>query len=392
MTTTHFKTMLSHWLQEQALPLWTGAGVDESTGTVWEALDHGGAPCADLQRRLRVQVRQAYCFALSAEPEHHALALQLFRFAMDHGFDRESGNLVARLAPDTSVLTAPHDLYDVAFMLLAASALIALGADVNADLLRLETELAKLKAPRGWYENAARNLPRRQNPHMHMLEASTALFAATREVRFRDMAEECLNLFREVFCAEDGRVLEYFAEDWTPLGGAEQVVEPGHMAEWIYLVDCYERVTGRRAGIQMPVLYEAVLARRDASGLLPDRADPIVETRRMWPQTELLKACIAMHRRNETSDASPSPESILALIWDQYLATPVAGGWYDQRTTTGILLSENMPTSTFYHIMVAIRFYLSDRLSLGASRVENVGHNTLALRRSSGSEQAILRG
>ncbi len=359
MTTIDFKALLPLWLQDQALPLWTGAGVDAATGTVWEALDHTGAPCADLQRRLRVQVRQAYCFAMSDDPAHRALALRLFRFAMDKGFDATSGHLAARLSPDTTILTAPHDLYDVAFMLLAASALIAMGADVAADLARLEAELAKLKAPRGWYENAEHSLPRRQNPHMHMFETSTALFAATGESRFRDMAEECLGLFREVFLAEDGRVLEYFAEDWSPLAPAEQVIEPGHMAEWVYLIDRYEVVTGRSADVPMTQLYGAVLARRDASGLLPDHSDPAADTRRMWPQTELLKAAIAMARRGDTPAQAPSPETILAQMWDQYLDTPVGGGWYDKRSCTGELLSENMPASTFYHILVAFRFYLS---------------------------------
>ncbi|NIZ13198.1 AGE family epimerase/isomerase [Phaeobacter sp. HF9A] len=364
MTTTDFKALLPVWLRQEALPLWSGAGLDQATGTAWEALDHSGAPCADMQRRLRVQVRQAYCFAKSEDPAHRALALQLFRFAMDHGFDAESGNLAARLAPDTSILTAPHDLYDVAFMLLAASALIATGADVAADLARLEEELAKLKAPRGWYENAAHDLPRRQNPHMHMFETSTALFAATGETRFRDMAEESLSLFREVFLAEDGRVLEYFAEDWSPLDEADQAVEPGHMAEWVYLIDRYEVATGRNADVPMKTLYDAVLARRDASGLLPDRSDPAAETRRMWPQTELLKAVIAMARRGETPAGGPLPEAVLTLMWDQYLDTPVMGGWYDKRSTAGVLLSENMPASTFYHILVAIRFYVSDGLSV----------------------------
>ncbi|TNJ40937.1 AGE family epimerase/isomerase [Phaeobacter sp. B1627] len=364
MLSEEFQTRLPQWLKDQALPLWTGAGLDPATGTVWEALDHDGAPRADMQRRLRVQVRQAYCFAMSDVSAHRDLALQLFRFAMDHGFDPETGNLAARLAPDASILTAPHDLYDVAFMLLAASALIGAGFDIAADLARLETELAKLKAPRGWYENATRDLPRRQNPHMHMFETSTALFAATGATRFRDMAEECLGLFREVFLAEDCRVLEYFAEDWTPLVGDVQVIEPGHMAEWVYLIDRFEVVCDRPAEVPMGRLYEAVLARRDDSGLLPDRSEPLTETRRMWPQTELLKASVAMARRGETPAQGPAPEQVLSLMWDQYLDTPVPGGWYDKRSTDGALLSDNMPASTFYHILVAFRFYLSGGVSV----------------------------
>lgn len=358
MTSRDFQSLLPRWLKEQSLPLWTGVGVDTTTGTVWEALDHAGTPCASMPRRLRVQVRQAYCFTQSDDPAHWILAEQLFRFAMDQGFDSVSGNLAGQLAPDMSILTAKHELYDIAFMLLAASALISRGADILGDLTRLEIELAKLKAPRGWYENATYDLPRRQNPHMHMFETATALFAATGEARFRDMAEECLGLFRDVFLSCDGRVLEYFSEDWAPLTGKAQAVEPGHMAEWVYLIDRYEAATGRLSGVPLTILYRAVLCRRDETGLLPDRSDPQTHTRRLWPQTELLKATVAMHRRGETPSEAPYPEDILAQMWEQYFDTPVPGGWYDKRSTASALLSDHMPASTFYHIIVAFHFYL----------------------------------
>jgi mannose-6-phosphate isomerase len=280
---------------------------------------------------------------------------------MDRGFDPASGNLAARLAPDTSILTAPHDFYDIAFMLLAAAALIEAEFDVRRDLEQLETELARLKAPLGWHENAARSLPRRQNPHMHMFEASTALFAATGAERFRHMAAECLGLFREVFLAGDRRVLEYFDADWVPLEGGDQAVEPGHMAEWVYLLDRYETVTGHSCGMALEPLFDAVLSRCDTSGLLPDRSEPVLaDSRRLWPQTELLKAAVALRRRGAELPAGAAPEAVLARMWQQYFETGVAGGWYDKRSAAGVLLSDNMPASTFYHILVAFRFYVSD--------------------------------
>lgn len=360
-----WQTELPLWLEKQALPLWSTVGVDTATGTVWEALDHAGVPLAGMERRLRVQVRQAYCFAKSDIPAQRDLALQLFRFAMNHGFDTDSGLLASRLAPDTSILKAPHDLYDIAFMLLAASTLIEAGFDVHRNLERLEAELDKLKAPRGWYESAARDLPRRQNPHMHMFETSTALFAATGELRFRDMAEECLGLFREVFLTEDSRVLEYFDGDWVPLTGDAQVIEPGHMAEWVYLLDRYETVTGQASGVALPSLFAAVWARCDAGGLLPDQSEPVQsDSRRLWPQTELLKAGIALSRRGVELPAEAQPDAVLVRMWQQYLETEVPGGWYDKRSLDGVLLSDNMPASTFYHILVALRFYLSGGTSI----------------------------
>lgn len=350
---------LQDWIKNAALPLWSETGLDAKTGTVWEALDHAGQPCRDMERRLRVQARQAYCFARSGDPELGALALQLFRFAIDHGFDPVTDNLAAWLAPDTTIRTAPHDLYDMTFMLLAAAALTEAGYDVADDLARLEAALLRLKAPRGWYENAARTLPRRQNPHMHMFEAATALYQATGAERFRAMAQEALDLFRTVFLHPDGRVLELFDQDWTPLSGEAQVTEPGHMAEWVYLLDRYEAATGTACGIDLDQLFDAVLACRAPDGLLPDRSQPTLSpTRRMWPQTELLKAALTQQRRGRILPEDAQPPHVLGLLWQGYFETPVPGGWYDTRSLNGVLLSQNMPASTFYHIVVAFDFYI----------------------------------
>ncbi len=351
---------LTRWIDTAALPLWTGIGIDPATGTAWEELDATGAPCPDMDRRLRVQVRQAYAFALPGPAQNLALARQLFDFAMTRGFDPETGHLAAMLAPDLHILTAPHDLYDMAFMLLAAAALIDAGEDIAADLARLEQSLDRLKTDRGWVEDATARLPRRQNPHMHHFEAMTALYTATGEARFLTHAETCLGLFRDVFLQPDGTVLEFFDADWTPLTDTAQSVEPGHMAEWIFLLDRFEAATGTASGVDLVPLFAATLAARDAMGLLPDVAGGT--TRRMWPQTELLKASLVMRRRGHLPEGEEDlPERTLQALQEQYFSPSVPGGWIDKRASDGTLLSDAMPTSTFYHVIVAARFYASQR-------------------------------
>jgi mannose-6-phosphate isomerase len=366
------KTVISSWLATQALPLWSTTGFDAETGTVWEALDHKGAPLRKMTRRLRVQARQAYCFAAGATqaPELVDLndqALMLFRFALEQGVDPVSGNLGSLLNPDATLQAAAHDLYDVAFMLLAASALIRAGHEIETELAQVEAMLARLEAPRGWYESAAQAQAaatggeigrRRQNPHMHMFECATALYAATGEARFKDMAQVSLDLFRDVFLQPDGAVFEYFTADWQPLDEG-QAVEPGHMVEWVYLLDTWEQVTGESAGVDMMSIFTHACAARDASGALPDSSRPKAQTRRCWPQTELLKASIALTRRGETLPAGADPDTVMQMLWDEYLDVPVAGGWYDKRGLDGKLLSDNMPASTFYHILVALNMYLA---------------------------------
>ncbi|MDJ0825040.1 MAG: AGE family epimerase/isomerase [Rhodobacter sp.] len=357
---------VANWLHGRALPLWARAGIDPSGAGAWEALDHDARPLTARDKRLRVMPRQAFVFARAAQDgagqgaaDYLGLAQDLFGFAMRHGFDPNTGHLAARLAPDGTLLQAPHDLYDLAFMYLAAAALAGAGAEIGDTLDRLDRGLDRLAAPRGWHETADARLPRRQNPHMHLFEAATELYAVTAEPRYARIAETCLELFREVFLQPDGRVFEFFNADWGPPQGA-QAVEPGHMAEWIWLLDRHAAVTGTDPGVDLGALFAQVLAGRDGMGLLRDSTVPLAETRRLWPQTELLKAALVLRRRGLALPEDAGPDRILDRLFAEYLDTPVPGGWYDKRHLDGRLLSTDMPSSTFYHLYVAFAAYLQD--------------------------------
>ena len=350
---------LRSWLDHDAYGLWSGAGIDDATGTSWEALEHNGTPRKALNRRLRVQARQAFCFAQSPRDEHKQLAATLFRNAMERGFDAQTGHFADLWSPEIKIISAPHDLYDLAFMLLACAALLEVGQDVTADLLKLEESLALLKAERGWNETASRRLPRRQNPHMHLFEAMTALFKVTGEPRFAVHAGECLALFKDVFLQPSGVVHEFFNDDWSRQRDAAHAFEPGHMAEWVYLIHSFEAVTGQNTGVDVAKIFGAVLQGQNALGLLRDRSDQAGNTSRMWPQTELLKASIAMQERGALLPETAQPDFVLKTLAQHFLDTEVRGGWYDKRSEAGSLLSNNMPASSFYHLVLAINAYLA---------------------------------
>lgn len=351
---------VADWLYEKALPLWAGVGLDPSGAGAWEALDHAARPLVRRDKRLRVMPRQAFVFARASHrsPAYLSSARSLFDFAMTRGTDPGTGNLAALLAPDGTILQAPHDLYDLAFMHLAAAALTEAGVDVAADLARLDAALDRLAAPRGWHEAADRRLPRRQNPHMHLFEAATELYRVTGAPRYRAIADTCLDLFATAFLQSDGRVLEYFGPDWAPVQH-DQAIEPGHLAEWIWLLDRFETVTGQDTGIDPTPIFARMARGRDAGGLLLDRAEPASDTRRLWPQTEFLKAGLVLRARGQALPRGTEPDTVLERLFAGYLDTPVAGGWYDKRQTGGKLLSQDMPASSFYHIYVAFDAYLA---------------------------------
>lgn len=362
------------WLLEQAIPLWTGAGWDDATGTVWEALDHDGRPCGDLNRRLRVQARQAYAFAtLAHQPgtppalaaDLKARAETLFGFVMSRGFDPDTGNLASWLAPDLSILKAPHDLYDLSFVLLAAAGLTAAGTDLHDEIARLETALDRLAAPQGWHECAAHRLPRRQNPHMHLFEAMCALYRVTGAPRFAARASACRALLTQVFLQSDLRLLEFFDADLVPLTGADQQEEPGHLVEWVALETGWQGLdlpeTEAPALPPASMLFAAATAHLAPAGFLPDIAGQ--DSYRLWPQTELLRASQLLQSKGEVLPTHLAPRAVLERLWSGYFDTPVPGGWYDRRDGTGRLLSTTMPASTFYHVVETFLCYDTGRLA-----------------------------
>jgi mannose-6-phosphate isomerase len=67
---------------------------------------------------------------------------------------------------------------------------------------------------------------------------------------------------------------------------------------------------------------------------------------RLWPQTEYLKASLAL---GDTAGALAACNGLAS-----YLATPLRGTWRDTMNTDGGFVDEAAPASSFYHILLAI--------------------------------------
>ncbi len=359
------------WLRDAALPLWSGAGIDPGTGGAVEALDHEGRPLLALDRRIRIHPRQAYVFAGAGQDLGRGDYLALSESLLAHGLAQRSpeGWLPARTSPDGRTSDHHNALYDLAFFVLAGAELTRAGRpqpELWSWLLEALDQLRDRNG-RGWFEtrHGATSEPRTQNSHMHLFEAATLAAEATGDAAWSEVREECLDLFRTVFLGPEGEVREFFDNDWRPVAEGQRV-EPGHGAEWVYLLHRYGQLAGRDSGVDLDRMFGHIISWRDVSGFLPDAAalpgaaGPIrgVDTRRLWPQTELLKACRVQTARGRTLSPDLDPDAILRAMFRDYLEMPAVGGWYDQRSQTGTLVSQNMPTSSLYHLFVAFRDFL----------------------------------
>ncbi len=351
---------------EHALPLWSTEGWDATTGGFIERLHPDGRADRLAPRRVRVQARQIYCYAKAAQmgwyPQGRDIALKGLEYllAKAKAPDGRPG-FVNTLMPDGTVKDPLRDSYDHAFVLLALSTVYALDRDaqVRAEIDALLSFMdAHLRSPHGGVlEGLPSSMPRRQNPHMHLFEAMIAAFDATHDTVFQQRAGDFFALFLANLYDKQKRVLgEYFEDDWSKIEPVS--VEPGHQAEWVWLLKGFERITGCPTGRHRGELLESALRYRDeTTGCLIDEGDDVGNirrhTRRLWPQTEIAKAWIAQAEAGEAG-AADEARAALARLERHYLSHPVAGGWYDQFDRDGNSLVATIPASSFYHVLCAV--------------------------------------
>jgi mannose-6-phosphate isomerase len=353
---------LRDWLTRRALPLWLRHGIDHAAGGFHEALAPDGYACDASFRRLRVVTRQIYVFAQAHRAELRgadgAVALGLDFLARHAALP--DGGYAWRFNLRNEPTDTTRDLYDHAFVLLALSAAAAV---VPADRLRpralalmafIDTAFAH---PAGGYmESVPPTLPRRQNPHMHLLEALLEAHAAFGDAVFARRAATLLALFHTRLLDPDtGALPEYFDDALRPdRAGGVFVTEPGHHYEWAWLLHRAHALLGGDAPLDKAAMRLLSFAEQHGAhahtGDLVDQVDSsgaqTQRSARLWPQTERFKA---EHARR---DVAPARQALAAAKLGAWLHDD--GLWWERRDATGAFVPGPAPASSLYHLTCAI--------------------------------------
>lgn len=344
------------WLMEAALPLWWKVGVDHDLGGVLEALSVHGDP-APAPRRGRVQGRQVYVFttagALGWTGPWKPAAAHALDYVFAH-FQRPDGLIRKVVSIEGLTLDDGVAVYDQAFALLGMAMMHRVGGygrDLPAEAARTRAGLEALRDPKAGFRETDDH-PNQSNCHMHILEASLAWIEAG-ESDWGSLADEMAEMALATFIdADRGFLREFFDEDWKPAPGDDgRRVEPGHQFEWSWLMARWGRLRGRQDALAAArTLFEhgkrGVDARGIAVNALWDDLTVWEPQARLWPQTEYMKAALAL---GEEADALAAANG----LW-LYLQTPAAGVWYDKLRPDGTFVDEPAPASSFYHIICAI--------------------------------------
>ena len=363
------------WLLEHICPFWR-ARIVEPAGGFFESLDQHGHAKPSAAKTVLNQARLTYVFS-------HAALLgggEAMRAAADHGF------AFLRLARDVAgplqgwprstdlrgvALDPARDSYDQAFVIFAmawyhrasGSQEALQMADQAYDFL--ERHVADTEHG-GFFEEypSVDKLPRRQNPHMHLLEATLAMHAASDKEQWLPRAGKLVALFSSRFLDPNtGALAEYFKRDWSIAdGSAGTVREPGHQFEWVWLLDQYMRQApqadlkacmlrlfefGSRHGIDSAgplqgVAFDSV----DADGAV------LAASKLFWPQTETIKACIALFERTGDGAYWRRAQAHLELLRAHFFHADGAN-WTNHLSRDGAPLVSETPARVLYHLFLA---------------------------------------
>jgi len=360
---------LRRWLLDDAYPRWTRCALDRVHGGFHESIAWRG-PNPDEPRRARVQLRQLYSFAqapaLGWRDDTTALVVDGLRYFMRH-YRRPDGLYRTLVAPGGAPIDERALLYDQAFVLLALAACertAGLGPETLAAARALRGTLhRRLGDAQGGFRSALPDEPLRlSNPHMHLLEAAIAWAAQSDDPEWPALADAVVALLLErLMDPARGVVREYFDAEWRPAEGLQgRVVEPGHMFEWASLLLAWSdhAATGTGAGGAARRLAAVAEAGGVHGGIVVDALlDDLgvhESSARLWPQTERLKAAVAM----ACAGGDPAwwlraAEAVRAI--ERYFTPDLPGLWYDQLSADGQRRPHGVTSaSTLYHLVGAV--------------------------------------
>ena len=335
------------WLSNSALPLWSSKGVDNNGASIEQFSANGEADLKS-NKRVRVQARQMFVFSAAHQQgwinNGFELVASLENFCQKYAKIPEKSHYVHILNADNKIVNPNNDLYDIAFFLLAYAWRYHVFNDLNA--LKKANQLlntidSNLKeSPGGWMEGDYSSDYRRQNPHMHLFEAFLTLYEFTKDGKWLAKAGEIYCLFETTFYDHKNNVLlEFFKNDWQVAeGNAGQMIEPGHMMEWVWLLRQYQRFTQAPVDEYCHALYHNALKLgldKSSNLLLLEislcGAD-IKKTKRCWSMTEWIKASLAQAEFTDSNDKYnylADAEIALTSLSKHYLVSPQKGQYID---------------------------------------------------------------
>jgi mannose-6-phosphate isomerase len=355
------------------LRLWAARGWDEARQGHQERLDAAHRPVDLGFRRLTVCARQLFVFSRAEScgliGGARSIADRTFRYLVDRFRDPVHGGFTFTVDPDGAPLDRSKDLYGHAFALLGLAEYLAISDATDAGPLLAETDASAMRhfhLPQGWYAASAaadwsgRDAKLLQNPHMHLLEAYLAADRATGNALYRDHAADLIELMRTSLREpQSGMIIEFRNEVGEPDSERGHIVEPGHLFEWCWLL----HQSGPQLGDATCLMDAAALFERGLAvgidqefGGVFDQVSIdgrlVADTKRIWPVTELVKACAARFNATRQARDLARLRDAVEFLFGAYLLPD--GGWRERLRRDLACYDDTLPATTCYHLLLGL--------------------------------------
>lgn len=363
---------MDKFLKEQFFPFWLNHGVDE-LGGFQEKINLDLTPFRDEdKKRVLVQFRQIFVFISGYETTSEESYLEKARSAIDFVFksywNKKIGGFSHALDLNLSIKQEERNLYDHAFALFSLGHYYRVTKEekIKSYIEEVHNFIQEsFKTDLGYFESLdAKNVGvrsvREQNPHMHLLEGYLCLYEVFSDKKYLESAKDLVDLFSTYMVdKENGGVVEYFSSDWRAFdSNLGNKIEPGHCYEWCWLLLEYDRLSSDESMRKTAkVIYDfGYKFGQDSEygGIFNEvsRIGDVTNTKkRIWPETEAIKAHLSMFKL--TKDSLYKERALSQYDFLLKYRAHDNGGWAEHLDQDLTDESSVYPGTTAYHLLMA---------------------------------------
>jgi len=230
-------TTKAHEIEKElknVLSFWSEKAIDPKTGQFYGEIDHYGTPEPEAHKGIIMYSRILWTFAAACRfyknNDYKEFADKARSFIENHFFDKKNGGVYWETDCDGTVVVNKKQVYAEAFTIYAyAEYFLAFGDQSALDFaMDLFNKLEDVRL-----SDKDLNEPKGMNTNLHVLEAYTTLYEATKDARVGKALKDEILLYLNTIVDKNNHVTIFFSEDWQP---KTTEISYGHDIESTWLI------------------------------------------------------------------------------------------------------------------------------------------------------------
>ncbi len=237
-----FATYRKEFHQElyNILEYWSTEVFDEKTGDIIGEIDHYGTKNPEANKGIILCSRMMWTFSAACRfyknNEYKPYADKVRKYIETYLYDSVHGGYFWEVSSQGDVIVSKKQVYAQSFVIYAYAEYYLAFGDTSAlqsamDLFTIMESNCKDKVYGGYFEAFSQswdklddvrlsvrdlNLPKGMNTNLHVLEAYTTLYEATKSKQVEHALRAQIAVYSQKIIDDNNHVVIFFTEDWTP--------------------------------------------------------------------------------------------------------------------------------------------------------------------------------